>query len=214
MSCLKYLEDGDNYKKFAEYLAYCFALENILFMEKVSILYQIVLDLKEKNGTSRDRTLSLSPKYSSNTSKKMYEMKSSSTSSIKQNNKLIRNKFEYSVEIYFEIHKKIDKFNEKYGKNAEMLGTIGSIGYYKKILYKLYRDIYREFVKIGSKYEINISAEIRNELIYLFDDTKNIEKFETFDDFLYIYDKALIQVYAMLFSIYNYQFKQILKNSK
>ena len=215
-SCIEYLEDSDNYKIFSKYLAHCFALENILFVERVSVLYQIVLDLKEKNGESRNRILSLSPSgYSSNNNSLNRQRRTptsttATTPSPKHN--LQRSKFEYSVELYFEFHKKIDRFNEKHRKNAEMMGIIGTVGYYKKILWKLHRDIYKEFVKNGSKYEINISSEIRSELVFLFGDNKNMYKFDTFDDFLSVFDNALIQVYEMIFSIYNYQFKKYLKN--
>eukprot|EP01083_Nonionella_stella_P284337 967916_1 len=45
-SLCTFLEDAENYKVFAEYLSRCFALESLLFCERVLILYHLILKYK------------------------------------------------------------------------------------------------------------------------------------------------------------------------
>ena len=47
-SMIDYLKDESNYKTFVAYLGYCFALENLIFMEKVSVLYQVMRRLRNR----------------------------------------------------------------------------------------------------------------------------------------------------------------------
>eukprot|EP01084_Bolivina_argentea_P275401 469670_1 len=49
-----FLEKKENYIVFAKYLNYCWALESLLFVERVSILYQIVLQCKETLSDTMD----------------------------------------------------------------------------------------------------------------------------------------------------------------
>ena len=78
----------------------------------------------------------------------------------------------------------------------------------KENIYVLYRSIMHEYVEDGSENEINISWETRNELIVLFGDDECVNKFESFDDFLNIFDKAMEEVYQLMFAMYQYRFKQ------
>ena len=47
--------DAVNYEKFKDYLVYCWSVENLLFVERVCILYQIMLNYKHLwSSTSSD----------------------------------------------------------------------------------------------------------------------------------------------------------------
>eukprot|EP01083_Nonionella_stella_P094328 264598_1 len=50
-----FIESQQSYDLFKEYLAHCWAVENLLFYEKVSIVYQIVLKYKMDYGTNEEQ---------------------------------------------------------------------------------------------------------------------------------------------------------------
>ena len=195
LDCLTFLKTEDNYRALATYLGHCFALENLLFLEKVSILYQIIKKYKTTNDLQRG---------SMNRPSKNLE---TVYNHYLTNKKMKRCKFEYLNAIYFSFQDKINRLSMKYNKGSN-ISDIGTFYYYKKALFRVYKVIYDEYIENGSRSQINVSAETREELAAIFLDENAMNRFNTFEDFMYVFDPALIEIYTLVFGIFSYRFKK------
>eukprot|EP01083_Nonionella_stella_P077447 211520_1 len=185
LKCLDFLKTEVNYKAFATYLGHCFALENLLFMENVNILYAIVKSFK------------------------VTEQREAQAENVQREHRreMKRNKFTYLSASYAEYQRKIIKWSMKYNRRNNEI-EIGCVEYYKKALFKVHHSIYTTYVQSDAEHEVNLSAEIRMELTDIFEDLNALGRFKSFDDFMHVFDEALIEIYRLVFGIYSYRFNK------
>ena len=220
LPCLVFLKNKNNYTVFAEYLAHCFAIENLAFLERVSVFYQIVRKLKKKekketqklgqvpssrvlkSGQDMDRS------YDDNYDMKIkpeLKVDDESNQHIDRRKIVQRVKFEYLRNIYLEYNGKIDEWSNRSKQEYKK----GSFDYYKVAIYDLCKEIYDEYISQSALQQVNLSYEVRSSLTFLFQDVDkvNIDKFVTFDDYMTVFDGALVEIYLLLLSLYSYKFK-------
>ena len=149
---------------FKEYLNFCWAKDTLLFVERVSIVYQILL------SNYKSETVAV--------------------------NSLYRFKFKYLSSIY-----------------AEYEVTFAGItnGNFKKRIDDVYSRICHEFIQNGSMKEISLSYDTKHALLLHMND--KFETLLTFEDYLNLFDDALVEMYRVMISVYQYQFAQYIKHS-
>ena len=181
LPCLEFLKTKRNYIVFAEYLAHVFALENLLYVGKVNILYQTVYKLQKDFDKNKP--------------------------AITEKNKHIeRVKFIYLENIYKDYKNKIEEWGEKNIYEEDSFES------YHKAIHGLCIELYNEFISTTAFQPVNISYEQRKELESLIKDESTMNKFESYNDYLHIFDDSLVEIYSLLISSYSFKFKQYCKN--
>eukprot|EP01084_Bolivina_argentea_P305198 527227_1 len=179
--CVFLDSDYKNCKAFKEYLTHCWSLENLLFVERVSIIHQLIL------------------KY-----KLLSNEKQSDDANAQQR---IRLKFVYIKSMYAQYQKIINKeINKEEDNKSNDFETL------KKSFNKIYVNIFEEFIQNGAINEINISFETRNALSFVLKESVNMGKLVSFNDYLYLFDDAFIEIYQLLSSMYTFQFKKYVQS--
>eukprot|EP01083_Nonionella_stella_P086495 240344_1 len=172
-----FLEVYDNYVLYEEYLSYCWAVENLLFYQKICILYQVML------------------KYSS-----VDVSNSNDSKEVVHRNTVHRNRLEYLTAIY-------EHYEGRIQKHKKPMNTL-SFEDLRPIFHRMQNEIYEEFVEDGAMHQINISYTTQKHLAFVLrEDKENMDKFQTFDDFLHLYDSAIREIFQLLTSMYTYRFK-------
>eukprot|EP01084_Bolivina_argentea_P211378 359578_1 len=170
ISLFKFLTTKENYTLFASYSAYCFGLENILFVQTVSIYYQLI---HTEFITNNDH----------------------------YGKKITRLKFQYLHPTHNGLRLQISKICAKMEFDSEA----------RDMLYTICKSIYDEFIRPGSLNEINISFESRQIYQFLFEEQENKNKFMCYEDFAFVFDNAMVEIYKLLVSMYSYSFGKYLK---
>eukprot|EP01084_Bolivina_argentea_P202307 345691_1 len=134
-----FLKKFYNYKAFGSYLSYCWAMENLLFLERTSVIYHIILKYKQLYDNEKD------------------------VNSMNKMMKLL--KFKYLKSLYVEYNHKIKQICPV----ANKTGNGYDIEYFKPAFKKIYKEIYTEFVDDNARNEINISGELRGQLSFIMD---------------------------------------------
>eukprot|EP01084_Bolivina_argentea_P157055 273688_1 len=170
-----FIDKYENYKLLKEYLSHCWALENILFYQRASIIYQIIL------------------KY-----KNMYSNGDRKTDVVE-----CRNKFEFLSSIYAQYELRINVNGDEIKFEDIQIR-----------LYNIQQDIYKEFIATGSVNQVNLPCKIRDTLSVVMVNDENVKKFNSYDDFLHLYDDAIINIYQLIQSMYQYKFKEYVTNKQ
>eukprot|EP01084_Bolivina_argentea_P216773 368196_1 len=169
LSLFEFLDRNiENYTAFHEYLNYMWALENLLFLERISIFYQIVLKYKNNNKTGTQ---------------------------IKKHRRI---EFKYLQGIYQDYQKQID--NVCKDKNDIEFKDL------KLSFFRIGQQIFTEFIDADAVNQINISSAHRQELIFLFQNEESMNKFQSLNDFLKVFDNARFEIQRLLMGVYNYHF--------
>merc|ERR1712156_737504 len=91
------------------------------------------------------------------------------------------------------------------GGSRSSEGTGHGFLYYRQALFRMYCYIFEEFIGETSEHQVNLSAETSEELVALFgngmEDQSVIDRFRRFEDFMFIFDTALIEIYQLAFGI-------------
>eukprot|EP01084_Bolivina_argentea_P179424 310040_1 len=172
-----FIENYENYKLLKEYMSHCWSLENLLFYQKASIMYRIVLKCKNMCAQNAE------------------------TSDVYAGKSGYRNKFEFLSLIYAQYESKISGINEKQLEFDDI----------KLNLYNIEQEIFEEFIKPGSPMEINLPFFIKRKLITIFENDEKVNQFQSFDDFLHLFDDAIINIYQLITSMYQYKFVEYVK---
>ena len=122
-----------------------------------------------------------------------------------------RIKFKYCRETYCEYSDKLGKLALRYNANSDS-DDEKSFAYFQRAVFKMCRMIYSDHIDAGAN-QINLSAETRQELMQLFHGDADESRFESFEDFMYVFDTALIEIYTLIIGIYNYRFKKWLQEN-
>ena len=187
-----FLKTKQNYEYFADYLALCFAVENLLFVQRVVILYHFTQDLK-MGGIQIDG-VSLKESKTEETDKKEIYLQ-----------RVYKLKFEYLEQ----LHKELDLLLENSVKSTENI-TFEDV---KDCLWLLCKNIYFQFIESNAPNQVNISFDNQRKLQYVLRDN-NKDKFESFDDFLYLYHDAMAETWRLMESCYSFNFKSYLRSQK
>jgi len=170
----EFIEKHQNYKMLKQYLSHCWALELILFYERVSILYLVIAQ---------------------------YQKICTNTNDEEEDAVEHRNKFEFLSEIYEEYESQIG-IDETKGNSPKLEDL-------QLALCRIHKEIYHEFIETGSPNQINISWEMRKKLTAKI---QNIDQFQTFHDFLHFFDAEIQEIYRLIQSMYNYEFREYMKS--
>eukprot|EP01084_Bolivina_argentea_P279515 477864_1 len=172
-----FLKKKENCEIFALYCSHCFALENLLFVQNVSVLYQVITD-KFIDSMSGDSSVSIVH--------------------VAERVNIARIKFAYLTDLY-------SKYETKLKVDSSNFDNV-LFDDYRDLLYEICCGIYNDYIENGAEYEINISNDTKTTLRYLCSNENKGEKFKSFNDFLSLFDEALMEIYRLLFSIYSYRF--------
>ncbi len=184
-----YLVEKNNYKLFAKYLAHCFCLENLLFVQTVSVYFQTVIKVTKVEMSNTVKTGN-SPSTDENG-----EMNKSK----RDPKRIVRMKFKYLKDLYKEYQSKINKKSiDVTALNAEST----------QVLYECCKRIYDEFIAESSLNEINVSFACRHQLSFLLQDGTNLDRFKSYADFAHVFDAATAEIYRLIMSMYSYRFEQ------
>eukprot|EP01083_Nonionella_stella_P305338 1064792_1 len=190
-----FLQDADNYKAFTEYLSRCFALESLLFCERVIILYHVILkykDLDEDYQTIVDY------------------MKSQHHGEIKDEiaipmTRLYALKFDYLAGVYEEMEATIQNAMDESGTQAMK---------YKQGILAIVGLIYKQFCCADSPMQINVCYEVAHALSALFENKEEKEiaaQFDSYEKLCWIFDDALHQTWMMCQDVYAFRFRMYLE---
>ena len=203
-----FLEKYENYKLFAQYLGYCFAIENLLFLERVCIFTQIVNKFKEEqidldsddNGVEIDLGSSNDP-----TSRPTLDERIRSISLSKQECQNVPQiHLSFLNGVYEELNTLIQDNLPKTGDN-----TVRNCTYYKPGLDVVIEMMCKQFIFPDAPNEINIPADDRELIISL---VSEIHGMNNFTQYVHLFDGALIEIYGLLLSLYSYRFKSYIRN--
>eukprot|EP01083_Nonionella_stella_P253011 871069_1 len=190
-----FLTDSNNYKAFTEYLSRCFALESLLFCERVIILYHVILkykDLDEDYQTIVDY------------------MKSQHHGATKDEiaipmTRLYALKFDYLAGVYEEMEATIQNAMDESGTQAMK---------YKQGILAIVGLIYKQFCCADSPMQINVCYEVAHALSALFENKEEKEiaaQFDSYEKLCWIFDDALHQTWMMCQDVYAFRFRMYLE---
>ena len=189
-----YLRDSkENYCNFAEYLGKCFALENLEFFEKCIVLKNLIEKYYDDDDPINLEELQLNLGMTRSDG----AVRSYSSSSITSNDRdapkylYLKLKFGYLKRIYREY---TDLIEEHLKADSQTLVP----------LHKICHEIYHEFVAVDAPNQINISSREFHDLHCSF---QTAENFNTVHQYFTVFDKAMIEVWKMLSSIFKFQYK-------
>ena len=149
----KYLAvSKDQYDEFSEYLASCFALENLLFLVQAITFRHIIKGMIDENNINENKTES--------TRDKVFAMK-----------------FNY------------------------LEGLIKAEPTSPQSIPGIVTNIYDKYVSIEAEYQINIPYQQREKMMEFVEVNHEIQ------EYLSLFDEAIVEVYKMLTSVYRFQFK-------
>eukprot|EP01084_Bolivina_argentea_P233666 393495_1 len=184
-------ENARNVDLFIGYLSECFALENMLFLERSIILYHLIRKCQKQENETR-----LTPQQTQLMNDKsdvfMYPC--------------YKLKFVFLTQIYADIETMIQNGCKQNDKNEKMK--------YKHGIIEAMKCIYQQFCSTESENEINIAYEVRNTLCGLFGnktDDEVLKQFDNYDDLLPVYHEAIVECWNLCITIYGFQFKQYLR---
>ena len=143
-----------------------------------------------------------------------------------------RMKFEYLGNLYYDLNDKIEQLAVKYNQNEraqdgahkknEQKGAMDGdtprghdFAYYKRALFRMTLYLYDEHIGYSSSNQVNVSSQTAMELKAIFgrgrDDEATISRFRRFEDFMYVFDAAFLEIYQLTVGIYGHRFQGWLK---
>eukprot|EP01083_Nonionella_stella_P291055 990452_1 len=187
-----FLKDNmKNHTLFIGYLGECFAVENMLFLERSIILHHLIKKFQNMDTTYALTTAVCNEdriKYEAAFSQPCYKLQ-----------------FAQLNPIYNDIGAIIKNDCDE---SDPMM--------YKRGILKAMALIYRQFCHRDSDTEINIAFGIHNRLCALFEDQTDavrLEHLTNYDDLLMVYHDAILQCWNLCVSIYGFQFKSYLREN-
>eukprot|EP01084_Bolivina_argentea_P175629 304106_1 len=185
-----FLQTQQHYQLFTGYLSECFALENLMFLERGIILYHMILKCKKLD------TGFVAVKH---------EEEGSDIDKFEQTFYDIS--FHYLVQMYADMDSIIQKAVEV-NKDSDAMK-------YKRGIVKIMRLIYSGCCCSKSETQINTSYGVQVNLQRLLEDEDEerlLSKFEDYDDLLNVFHDALVQICDVCDCVYDFQFKSYCRN--
>eukprot|EP01083_Nonionella_stella_P039890 108504_1 len=181
-SLVSFLQTQKHYQLFTGYLSECFALENLMFLERGIILYHMILKCKELDSDFvSTKKESERPKFK----QRFYDLS-----------------FHYLLQMYADMDFII--------QTAVGLNKATDAMKYKRGIVKIMKLIYDGCCSAKSDTQINTSYEVQHNLQMLLEDEDEerlLSKFEDYDDLLNVFHDALVQICDVCDCVYDFQFK-------
>eukprot|EP01084_Bolivina_argentea_P169262 293442_1 len=177
------VNNSHNYSLFAGYLCECFALENLMFLERAIILYHTIIKYQKMDTQFEPETPSND--ISELSSKICYSLK-----------------FRYLSQIYTDVDQMI--VNAKVSKNVDNYMK------YKVGIVKVMQILFKQFCCYDSDTEINVSYPTQGCIRALFENKSEeqiLNQFKSYEDLMLVFDAAVDECWKMCKSIYGFQFK-------
>ena len=183
MALYRYLViSKEQYDEFSEFLTSCFALENLLFLVQAITFRHIISEMIGENNINENIESSQSTDIENNAGLEMTDLE-------KAKEKSSGNKKQTTEDKVFAM-----KFNYLEGLIEEKPTDTKSI-------HEIVTNMYDEYISIDAEYQVNIPAEQRNKF------TEFLKNDHEAQDYLNLFDEAIMEVYGMLTNVYRFQFK-------
>eukprot|EP01083_Nonionella_stella_P276320 938824_1 len=180
-----------NMSVFIEYLCECFALENMLFLERAIILHHLIKKYQDMDTAHAVPPVDADEKLKFDTvcARPYYKLQ-----------------FMHLTPIYNDIEAIIKKGCEENEESDTMV--------YKRGIVSAMKLIYRQFCHRDSDTEINIAFVIQDRLCALLEgnpDGETLEQFTRYEDLLMVFHDAIDEIVILCECIYGFQFKSYLR---
>eukprot|EP01083_Nonionella_stella_P067905 179922_1 len=178
-----------NLRLFAGYLCECFALENLLFLERAIVLYHVIKKYqtrRTKDTTPTDDTREEIDGYDE-FNLLCYELK-----------------FDFLSQIYGDIEDMVENGSRNNAKDLR----------YKRGIVKAMQVIYEQFCSREAATEINIGFDMKEKLHALFEEKTEdqiLTQLNGYEDMLMVFHHAISECWTMCQTIYHFQFKSYLQ---
>eukprot|EP01083_Nonionella_stella_P302058 1039812_1 len=203
-----FLKDNEeNLSLFIGYLCECFALENILFLERAIVLHHLITKYQEMDDFVPDDT---------GDDKRIQSVRRHTSYQLR---------FLFLTPIYADIEAIIqngcDEADGGMKYRAEAIiqnGCDEADGgmKYRAGIVEAMKLIYAQFCSRESDTEINVGYGIAGELRMLFEGTPDgelLQQFACYEDLLLVYHDAILEVMSLCETIYGFQFKSYLREN-
>ena len=201
----KYLSTSiEEYNEFSEFLASCFALENLLFFVKAIRLRRIISDIVDPNKYKSGAVNTPSTNDAEDKTEMKLELGIDTTSSnVSDNPAKHLNVNSNSTEIDINSEKYHTRMNKVFAMEFEYLEEILDREKLKdnKSIHGIAVKIYHKYISSEGEYQLNISADIRQNITDFFNSDHEM------NDYLHLYDDVLREVYNALSNVYRYKFR-------
>eukprot|EP01083_Nonionella_stella_P276321 938827_1 len=181
-----------NHTLFTGYLCECFALENMLFLERAIILHHVIKKCQEKDaeyGVKVNNIDNEKIRFAFAFAQPCYKLQ-----------------FMHLTPIYNDIEAIVKKGCEENEASDRMI--------YKRGIVRAMQLIYGQFCHRESDTEINIAFDVRNYLGSLFEDetgNEALEELTRYEDLLMVFHDAIDEIVILCECIYGFQFKSYLR---
>eukprot|EP01084_Bolivina_argentea_P187859 323509_1 len=84
---------------------------------------------------------------------------------------------------------------------------------YKKALFDICQEIYDEFISCFAETQLNLGSGVQERLELILGGVRGdgMVQFKSYDDFMTLFDGALIETYGLMISAYLFQFKKYVR---
>eukprot|EP00485_Elphidium_margaritaceum_P017018 CAMPEP_0202730194 /NCGR_PEP_ID=MMETSP1385-20130828/186517_1 /ASSEMBLY_ACC=CAM_ASM_000861 /TAXON_ID=933848 /ORGANISM="Elphidium margaritaceum" /LENGTH=374 /DNA_ID=CAMNT_0049396467 /DNA_START=455 /DNA_END=1580 /DNA_ORIENTATION=- len=181
----EFLLDYNNYAMLMQHLTHCWASETMLFLHKVCVLNHVLVQHQRDNTN-------------------LATLDSVPSESLAEDTPAAAANADLDTLIFDVQQFKFTYLEQVYAHYRRALRVSTNVTH-------LYREIYDEFVAVGSINEINVSWTVRSAVIAAFE-LQDEEATQTTDGCLHIFDEALEEVYDLIESVYRSGFKQHIRD--
>eukprot|EP01084_Bolivina_argentea_P162352 282563_1 len=117
----------------------------------------------------------------------------------KQMNEIYSIKFTFLDKIYTEYNNIINKYDQQDEKQV------------RNAIWSICFDIYNEFIQDEAINQVNIPYNARIKLDRIFKTNENMNKYESYHQFVSIFDKSVSEIWRLLSGMYGFKFVQYLQ---
>eukprot|EP01083_Nonionella_stella_P173674 599743_1 len=183
-------DNAENTSLFIGYLCECFALENMLFLERAIILHHLI------------------KKYQKIDTAHAAHRCTDSDDGAKYTQSCYTLQFTHLAQIYNDIEAMIEKGCEH--------NDVGDSVMYKRGIVEVMKLIYRQFCSADSDTEINVAFDVRDSLRAIFEDNTEdaiLNQFSSYEDLLMVFHEAIQVIMNLCVCIYEFQFRSYLRKN-
>ena len=186
-----FVDDEDNHRVFSAYLRHCFAIENLLFIERVSIFKELILAATQTAD-------SVMPTINEQEEESLSVMELT-IASIQPKIAIPRMKLLFLTSLYAEMQALVG-----FDGCGESDGAGGDFEHHRVGLHAAATMICDSFVQQQSKTEVNLPFGTRSTIMRRI---SNVDNFKDYDDYAKLFDEAFVEIFRLIMSIYTYRFK-------
>eukprot|EP01083_Nonionella_stella_P112141 329498_1 len=183
-----FLQTRTHYQLFAGYLSECFALENLMFLERAIILYHVILSSQECDSQFKNQTAADKGRFVGN---KLYSLE-----------------FDYLPQMYEDIESIIQ---EEVGLNTDKDPMIYKRGIIKviKLIYSTCCDTKLSDTPINTSYAVQCNLQT---LLESKEGQTLLDAFESYEDLLKVFHDAIVEIWDVCECVYDFNSNHIVKD--